>query len=402
MSSVGKAADKPGSSVLNQPIVIDNGTASIKAGFAGGSKPKVVVGTKVGRAKHMRIMPGGALEQETKADETETIYVGRKLDEHRGAFKLLHPMEHGAVVNTEESWSAMERIWEHLYSKENLSARVEEHPVLLTEAPLNPRRNREHIAEIFFETFRSPAVYLAPQAVLSLYASGRTTGVVIDVGDGVCHAVPVYEGFALPHSITRSNVAGRDVNKQLELLLRRSGMAFTTTAESDLARQIKEDACYVAFKPEEDEEGDVSTTKAPSAQYQLPDGQTVTLGNERFRAPEILFRPEKIGSEEMGVADVLTNAVMKSDLDLRATLFESVVLAGGSTMFPGFGDRFLHEVRQRAPSHIKIRISAPPERVNSAWAGGSILASLSTFKNMWVSREAYEEHGANLLHRNAL
>jgi centractin len=263
---------------------------------------------------------------------------------------------------------------------------------------LNTRRNRDQTAEIFFETFRCPALFFAPQGVLSLYASGRTTGVVLDVGEGVTHCIPVYEGHALPHSITRSDVAGRDVTKHLQLLLRRSGLSFTTTAEADLVRAMKEEACFVTPTGVMDE----AAEKDAKTQYQLPDGQAVELSSERYQAPEILFNPSMIGSEEAGAADVLVNSILKSDLDLRSTLFSQIVLAGGSTLFQGFGDRLLHEVRSRSPSHTRIRISAPPERIHSTYVGGSILASLATFKSMWVTRAEYEEHGSNILHRGGL
>ena len=287
---------------------------------------------------------------------------------------------------------------QHLYSKACLNAQREEHPALLTEAPLNPRQNRDKVAEIFFETFRAPALFFAPPAVLSLYASGRTTGVVLDVGEGVTHAVPVYEGFALPHSVARSDVAGRDVTRQMQLLLRRSGMTFTTTAENDLVKRMKEETCYVSRSSTPDENAE----KDSKTQYQLPDGQAVTLSTERYDAPNVLFDPSLFGSEEGGVADILVNSIMKSDIDLRSTLFSQVVLAGGSTLLPGFGDRLLNEVRSRSPSHTRIRISAPPERIHSTFVGGSILASLATFKSMWVSRAEYEEHGSAILHRDKL
>lgn len=382
-----------GGLLLNQPVVIDNGSSALKAGFAGGSKPKVVIGTKVGRAKHMRIMPGGALEADKDLSGPSSIFVGRKLDEHRGAFLLEYPMDKGYV--TDGGWDAMERLWEHVYAKNNLNAPIDDHPVLLTEAPLNPRTNRDKTAEIFFETFRAPAMFFTPPSVLSLYASGRTTGVVLDVGEGVTHAVPVYEGFALPHSVTRSDVAGRDVTRQLQLLLRRSGLPFTTTAEADLVKSLKEEVCYCTPNPTNDE----TAEKDSRTQYQLPDGQAITLSSERYQAPNVLFDPFLVGSEEAGVADVLVSSIMKSDLDLRSKLFSQVVLAGGSTLFTGFGDRMLYEVRSRAPSHTRIRISAPPERLHSAYVGGSILASLATFKSMWVSRAEYEEHGSAVLHR---
>jgi len=391
----GGAEADVGSLLLNQPVVIDNGTSSIKAGFAGGSKPKVVIGTKVGRAKHMRIMPGGALEADQDLTGPSSIFVGRKLDEHRGAFILENPMEKGYV--TAGGWDAMERLWEHAYAKTNLNAKMDEHPVLLTEAPLNPRNNRDQIAEVFFETFRAPAMFFTPPSVLSLYASGRTTGVVLDVGEGVTHAVPVYEGFALPHSVTRSDVAGRDVTRQLQLLLRKQGLNFTTTAESDLVKSLKEKVCYLA--PTASSTDDGSMERDSKMEYQLPDGSTVNLSTERLQAPNVLFDPFLFGSEEAGVADVLVSSIMKSDLDLRSKLFSQIVLAGGSTLFPSFGDRMLYEVRSRSPSHTRIRISAPPERIHSTYVGGSILASLATFKAMWVSRAEYEEHGTMVLHR---
>lgn len=416
--------------MLNQPIVIDCGTSSMKAGFAGGTKPKVTIGTKVGRPKHQRIMPGGALEGEelhqkrqssitAKSSQSSNVaaggvtsyFVGRKLDEHRGAFILDHPMERGCVVDG--GWDAMELLWEHIYSKNNLNAKMDEHPVLLTEPPHNPTSHREQLAEIFFETFRAPALFVAPPAVLSLYASGRTTGVVLDVGEGVTHCIPVYEGYALPHSIIRSDLGGGDVTKRLQLLLRKNGLAFSTTAESDFCSLMKEEVCYVSNKPTGGMSNDydirtasdnttTSATTTPKAQYQLPDGQVITLSNERHRSSEVLFNPSLIGSEERPIHDVLLTSILQSDMDLRSTLFTNIVLSGGSTLLPGLGDRLLYEVRQRAPDRTKIRISAPPERGESAWVGGSILASLATFKNMWVGRTEYEEYGPSILHRGSL
>lgn len=273
----------------------------------------------------------------------------------------------------------------------------------MTEAPLNHCRNRDQIAEIFFESIRAPALFFSPPSVLSLYASGRTTGVVLDVGEGVTHAVPIYEGFALQHSVTRNNIAGRDVTKQLQLQLRRSaGLCFSTTAEADLVKTIKEEACYLtptmSFTPQQQ----ADLEKESKTQYQLPDGQVVSLSSERYKAPSVLFDPSMLGSEEPGAADILVDAITKSDIDLRAKLFSQIVLAGGSTLTSGFGDRLLAETRSRSPSHTRIRISAPPERLYSAYVGGSILASLATFKNMWVDRASYEEHGSRILHRDEL
>ena len=251
------------------------------------------------------------------------------------------------------------------------------------------------MAEYFFEALNAPALYFAIQAILSLYSSGRTTGIVIDSGDGVTHAVPVYEGFALPHSILRMDIAGRDVTRVLQLSLRRSGHAFTTTAEFEIVRSIKESCCSLAVNQHEP-----AAASLLKSQYQLPDGNYLHLSSE-VTAPEIMFNPGLLGREESGIHDMLVTSIMKADIDLRRNLFSQIVLSGGNTLFPGFGERLLYEVRRHplSPRDAKIRIAAPPERLYSTWMGGSILASLSTFKNVWTSKDEYLENGARIFFR---
>jgi len=366
-----------GDVIANQPVVIDNGSGLIKAGFAGDRAPKSVFQSYVGKPKHVRVM-AGALE----GDE----FIGPRAEEFRGLLKLRYPIEHGIINH----WDDMERIWAYIYSKEQLQINSEEHPVLLTEPPLNPRRNRERAAEIFFESFNVPALFVSMQAVLSLYASGRTTGVVLDSGDGVTHAVPIYEGFAINHSLMRIDVAGRDVTKYLQLLLRKEGLIFRTSAEAEIVRTIKERSCYVAVNPSKEEQIEVDRNTEQN-NYVLPDGRQVKIGASRFRAPEVLFSPDLIGEECEGIHEVLANSILRADTDLRKTLYSNIVLSGGSTLFKGFGERLLGEVKKLSHKDIKIKISASPERTMTTWIGGSILASLDTFKQLWVSKREYEE-----------
>ena len=323
----------------------------------------------------------------------------------------------------------VQHLWHHCFSE--LGVVVDQHPVLLTEAALNPRSHRGKASEVLFETFAVPALYIETQAILALYASGRTTGLVLDSGDGVTAAVPVVEGFVIPHAISRMDIAGRDITGYLQRLLRRAGHHFSTTAEMEIVRDIKEKICYVAYNIDahnKDEADDVEVSRAASQQqqtaatasssspqppsllcscqpevpYKLPDGSVLNVSSEKYRAPELLFSPQLLGSEEAGIQHQLTAAIARCDLDVRRALFSSIILSGGSTLFDGFGDRLLSECRRLSPRDTKIRIYAPPERILSTWIGGSILASLASFKRMWITRKEWEEQGRSAVYRKTL
>lgn len=274
---------------------------------------------------------------------------------------------------------------------------------------MNPKRNREKMAQVMFETFEFGRVHVALQAVLTLYAQGMQTGVVVDSGDGVTHIVPVYEGYAPPHLTRRLDVAGRDVTRRLAQLLGRRGYALgRTSADVETCRELKEKICFVSADPAMDRRLALETTALVVPQT-LPDGRIVRAAAERFEAPEILFDPSPLGKECAGLSEQVHLAIQSAEIDMRAELYRHIVLSGGTTMFPGLPTRLENDLRSlyldrvlkgdsSSLAKFKIRIEDPPERKHLVFLGGAVLADLMRDNDaFWISRADWQEQGPRIL-----
>lgn len=412
-------------------VVIDNGSFLIKAGFNGSEMPCAVFTPVVG-------WPGQFYIPECQGHFSELV--GDEPLVKQRLFSLSYPIEYGIITN----WDDMEKVWRHTFYNE-LRVEPEEHPVLLTEPPLNPRANRERMMQIMFETFNVPSMCIYNQAVLCLNSSGRSTGVVIDSGDRTTHTVPVYRGSLIPHAIIRIDIGGQDLTEYMEKILMESGRKEanmdmtgpdlaeymkTFLAESDwkeeltrhdsdywnlkrvinmrwiereIVRDIKEKFCYVAH--DFDEEmlifSSSSLHKLHEKSYELPGGDVITVGNERFRCPEVLFKPTFIGQEASGIHETVLSSIKKCKVNSllfdENDLFGNIVLCGGTTMFPGLAVRLKKELEALVPT-TDVNVIAAKERKYSGWIGGSIMASLSTFREFsFLSKEDYDENGPTMV-----
>ena len=379
-------------------IIIDNGTGYCKAGLSNEEGPRSVFPSCVGYPKYQEILYNR---------DYKDFFIGDDALNKKAVLKLKYPMEHGVVNN----WDDMEKIWGHIFTNE-LRVAPEEHNVMLTEAPLNPKENREKMAQIMFETFNVPGFYISIQAVLSLYSAGKYTGLVLDSGDGVTHAVPIFDGYCLPHSILRLDIAGRDLTEYMVSLLAECGRRFYTTAEKEIVKDIKEKCIYIPLEFEGE--------SVEPYYYELPDGNQVIVEDQRIRCPEALFNPRMLGKEDLGIHNLCDLAIQKCDIDLRKELYYNILLSGGNAMIKGLSERLTKELKKiRGVLLSDIRVLPKNDEDNennednenkesyikkydikfAVWDGGKVASNLSDFESKWITKTEYEESGATILHR---
>ncbi|EPY79641.1 actin-related protein 2 isoform 1 [Camelus ferus] len=342
----------------------------VKCGYAGSNFPEHIFPALVGRP---------IIRSTTKVGniEIKDLMVGDEASELRSMLEVNYPMENGIVRN----WDDMKHLWDYTFGPEKLNIDTRNCKILLTEPPMNPTKNREKIVEVMFETYQFSGVYVAIQAVLTLYAQGR-----------------------------RLDIAGRDITRYLIKLLLLRGYAFNHSADFETVRMIKEKLCYVGYNIEQEQKLALETTVLVES-YTLPDGRIIKVGGERFEAPEALFQPHLINVEGVGVAELLFNTIQAADIDTRSEFYKHIVLSGGSTMYPGLPSRLERELKQlylervlkgdvEKLSKFKIRIEDPPRRKHMVFLGGAVLADIMKDKdNFWMTRQEYQEKGVRVLEK---
>jgi len=418
-------------------VVIDNGTGYTKMGYAGNCEPNYIIpsqiavkeapsagGTRGGFSGGAASAPASSGQK--KGIEDLDFFIGDDAVANSKTYAMRNPIKHGQV----ENWTHMEQFWEHCIFK-YLRCEPEDHYFLLTEPPLNAPENREYTAEIMFETFNVPGLYIAVQAVLALAASWTSkqvtertlTGTVIDSGDGVTHVIPVAEGYVIGSCIKHIPIAGRDLTAFVQQLMRERESRSIPSAQSfEVAKRVKELYSYVCpdmvkeFKKYDTEpskwvkqyEGIESISKKPFV---------CDVGYERFLGPEVFFNPEICSSDFLiPLPKVVDDTIQASPIDTRRGLYKNIVLSGGSTMFKDFGRRLQRDIKRAVDYRIKKseelsggRIKAVPLQVNvishhmqryAVWFGGSMLASTPEFYNVCHTKKDYDEHGPSICRHN--
>uniref|UniRef100_A0A8C5B877 Actin-like 6A n=1 Tax=Gadus morhua TaxID=8049 RepID=A0A8C5B877_GADMO len=433
-------------------LVFDIGSYSVRAGYAGEDCPKADFPTVIGVTLDRE---DGSTPMETDGEKTKpsgtTYFIDtNQLRVPRENMEVMSPLKNGMI----EDWDSFQAILDHTY-KMHFKSEPSLHPVLMSEASWNTRAKREKLTELMFEHYNIPAFFLCKTAVLSSFANGRSTGLVLDSGATHTTAIPVHDGYVLQQGIVKSPLAGDFMSMQCRELFQElnveivppymiaskvrpakvnlhSGDRVLVPYSFDAVREgspaswkkkeklpqvtrswhnymcntVIQDYQAAVLQVSDSPYDEQVAAQMPTIHYELPNGYNCDFGAERLKIPEGLFDPSNAkglsGNTMLGVGHVVTTSVGMCDIDIRPGLYGSVVVTGGNTLIQGFTDRLNRELSQKTPPSMRLKLIAnntTVERRFSAWIGGSILASLGTFQQMWISKQEYEEGGKQCVDR---
>lgn len=360
-------------------VIIDTGSGYCKAGLAGDDAPKTCFPTVIGKSK-----TEGSLEKES--------FVGNAALEKKGILNLSRPVKKGLV----QDWDEMEQIWHHCYINE-LKVDTSEHPILCGVYPDEQKYFKEKMASVFFETFNVPGFYCSIHALLSMYGSGRTNGLVIDSGEDVTTIVPIENGYVLNYAHLMVNLGGSDLNSSLQKLLKSKQISI----DLEEARKIKHKKGYTAtdFQKELDEIN--KGTTQPIA-YELPDGTKLEIKDEIIKMSELMFKPNLVGKYVPGVQELVVESLQRLELESKKELVSNVIVSGGNSLVDNFQRRLNNELLVMLPTSYKIKMPTTNDRQYLSWIGGAVVSALSTFQSMWITKSEYDENGPSIVHTKCL
>ena len=369
---------------IKATIVIDNGSDNTRIGNAGDEAPRDLVPSLVGYSRIPEI--------EIATDKCG-YYIGKKAFSKRGLLNMVNPIVNRRIVDFE----AMEKLWHYLMF-DSLKSSPDDNSVLLTESCEYTNEDREKLAEIFFEGFNVPSLYLGNQGTLALFSTGSTKGVVLDSGEGGTHVIPIFEGYISPYSVLSSKISGKIITDRLLDLFIQKGITFSRHQDYDLVKRIKEEKCYISLDYDKEITEFLEKANTKDVLYQLPDGQSIKMNREQIEAPQLMFEPNtQENSSQMGIDELLYRSYFSIDGEIRNALFEKIVLCGGNTLFPNISERISKSIKTLGGNSVSFKLHCPAERSQSSWIGGSVLACLSPFESMWVSKQDYEECGPGII-----
>ncbi|GAM25133.1 hypothetical protein SAMD00019534_083080 [Acytostelium subglobosum LB1] len=417
-------------------IVLDVGTSTVKGGYAGEDSPKAIFPTDIGvvfTAGTDESTVGVNQQAIGESEEPDpaakrTYYVGTNAVTYkRPHMHIQSPLQDGLI----KDWDAMEHIWNHAF-RYRLNTNPNEHPILLAEPSFNTKQIREKMSEIMFEKYHTPALFLSKNAVLTAFASCKASALVMDSGGGMTSVVPVHDGYVIKNAITKSNLAGNRLTDEYYRILSQKNIRInphnlikkvevkqgeysvtnidipdlTESYKKYVSMEIVRDLKETSFRVSNGQVGeDLHIATVP---YELPDGNLLEVGSDRFQVPENMFNPTPLNEQQEGsnhryvpLPKMIYESVEKCDTDIRRELIANLIISGGNSLFQGFSDRLYMELGDLSASFGKVKFVVPNvnERKYGVWIGGSILGSLGTFQQMWMSKSEWEEYGRPLVEK---
>jgi actin len=366
-------------------IVIDNGESTIKAGFNGENAPRVAIPTVIGNSKNNSI---------NIIDDKEKFYIGNDALLNSPCLNLDYP-----IKNSKLNSAQMEKIWSHVFYNE-LKVKPENHNVFITESLFNSNKERQEMAEVMFEKFSIFNIHIEPQPVMTLYSTTKTSGLIVESGEGMTQIVPIFEGYLVKNGIRANNLAGNMVTKHFLKSIDNRLKPFNLSNPMLIAKKIKEKYSQVKI-----DDKYISSDRNQSESFELPDGNFIEIKNEKFDIPEILFDPSNFDLDLQPIQQMIADSIKEVDLNLRNSFLNNIVLGGGNTMINNFPERLkkeLNNIYKFSDEKNSIKINAQNERMYSAWIGASVVCSISNFQHMWISKNDYEEEGANIINKKSI